>query len=151
MLRKNEDDIYGIASSHPAACMAAARAFGGNVLLENLASPALTLADDPIESIKLEFAGFHAREIMKASPIDYIRNAKPHGCIFDADIPTTDGTVSCVDTGFFVDHKEPFEALGRACKSIYGWPLGELLDGFEFLLIVEARRRTRDRKILPLQ
>ena len=43
---------------------------------------------------------------------------------------------SCVYTEFFVDHEEPLAALGVYKKQAGGWPLGELLDGHEYLAIV---------------
>jgi hypothetical protein len=75
--------------------------------------------------------------MMKASPIRYIKNAKCHGRLFNPKI--TDGSISCVDTRFFVDHAEPLEALRRVREN-NDWPLGELIAGHEYLLIVEARR-----------
>ena len=50
--------------------------------------------------------------------------------------------VSSVNTNFFVDHTEPLEALASV-KENMDWPLGELTDGHEFLLILEAKRRAR--------
>lgn len=40
----------------------------------------------------------------------------------------------------FVDHQGPLEVV-RAVQVIWDWPLGELLDGHENLLIVAAKRR----------
>ena len=77
---------------------------------------------------------------MKVSPIRYVRDAKVRGGLFDSEDGA--GLVSCVDTGFWVDHAEPLEALARA-RGGGDWPLGELHDGHEFLLVVEARGRTR--------
>ena len=79
---------------------------------------------------------------MRASPISYVKDAKLRGSVFDTG--DTSGVVSCVDTGFFVDHNEPFEAL-QCLQVEMEWPLGELLDGHEFLFIVEARKRSRSR------
>lgn len=77
---------------------------------------------------------------MKASPIRYVREAKVRGRLFD--IEDGDGLVSSVDTGFWVDHAEPLEALARA-RDAGDWPLGELHEGHEFLLVVETRRCIR--------
>ena len=74
---------------------------------------------------------------MKASPVAYVRSARPQGTYFDSS--DTSGVVCSVDTGFFVDHAEPLEALACVRESME-WPLGELLDGHEFLLILQARR-----------
>lgn len=52
------------------------------------------------------------------------------------------GAVSSVDTKFFVDHTETLEALTWVREG-QEWPLGELFDGYEFLLIIEVRRRDR--------
>ncbi len=79
---------------------------------------------------------------MKASPIRYVKDAKLRGSLFNSE--DARGLVSSVDTGFWVDHTEPLETLVWA-QEIVDWPLGELHDGHEFLLILEARRRTRSR------
>lgn len=120
-LMADEDDVYGIMSSHPAACLASARSFRTR-----------------IEKVPLDFMRNHADAIMKASPIPYIRDAEPCGRLFDPE--DTTGMVSGVNTRFWVDHEEPLEAL----KSIYQdwqWPLGDLPDGREYLLILQARHR----------
>lgn len=83
---------------------------------------------------------------MKASPISYVRGAELRGSLFDATDST--GLVSGVDTNFFVDHQEPLQVL-RAVRDTWAWPLGELLDGHEYLLIMTAKRhRTRSRSSL---
>lgn len=79
---------------------------------------------------------------MKLSPVEYVRNAKLRGSLFDP--KDTSGRVCCVDSGFFVDHGEPLEALAWVRDSME-WPLGDLFDGHEFLLILEAKRRSRSR------
>lgn len=75
---------------------------------------------------------------MKLSPVDYVRNAQLRGSLFDA-IDST-GAVSSVFTNFFVDHAEPLRALDLVRQGL-DWPLGELLEGHEFLLMIEARIR----------
>ena len=52
---------------------------------------------------------------------------------------STSGAISSVDTNFFVDHAEPLKALNRVREGGLDWPLGELLDGHEFLLMIEIR------------
>jgi hypothetical protein len=79
---------------------------------------------------------------MKASPIDYVQSARLQGSLFHP--ADSSGLVSCVDTGFFVDHEEPLEAL-RWVKENMDWPLGELLDGHEFIMVLPTRRRPRSR------
>ena len=77
---------------------------------------------------------------MGCSPISYIKEAKLSGSLFNPE--DTSGVVSSVDTGFFVDHEEPLEALVCVQENMK-WPLGELIDGHEFLLILQIRRRAR--------
>jgi len=86
----------------------------------------------------------NAESIMKASPVGYVRDAKLRGRLFNP--KDTSGLVSSVETGFFVDHEEPLEALAWVRESM-DWPLGELFDGHEFILILQARRRSRLRSI----
>jgi len=122
------DDIYGIMSSHPAACLAAASSFATN-----------------IERVSLEFIREKADAIMRASPIPYVKEAKLCGTLFDSN--DSPGLVSGVNTGFFVDHDEPLEALGLV-RQEWAWPLGDLPDGHEFLLILTAKhRRSRSRSL----
>lgn len=76
---------------------------------------------------------------MEPSPISYIKAAKLCGRVF---IPgDTSGLVASVNSGFFVDHYEPLEALAWVGEQME-WPLGELFDVHEFLLI-ESKRRAR--------
>ncbi|KAI0104272.1 hypothetical protein GGR51DRAFT_561081 [Nemania sp. FL0031] len=119
-IREDTDDVYGIVSSHPAACLTAARAFGPT-----------------IERVSLGFITQNAGSIMNASPIAYIRYAGLRGRLFDTQDFT--GLVSGVDTKFLVDHGEPLEALNEVRKQ-WDWPLGELPDGHEYLLVVQERR-----------
>ncbi|KAI1840061.1 hypothetical protein JX265_014036 [Neoarthrinium moseri] len=125
-LRNQEVDIFGIISSHPAACLAAASSFAGN-----------------IEKVSLDYVRKNATAVMESSPIAYIKNAELSGSLFDT--TASDGMVSGVNTHFLVDHEEPLEAL-RQVREDWQWPLGELLDGHEYLLILPARvHRSRSR------
>jgi hypothetical protein len=54
--------------------------------------------------------------------------------------------VSSVDTLYFVEHEEPLKVLAWVRESM-AWPLGELLEGHEFLLILQVGRRSRSRSI----
>ncbi|KAI2628520.1 hypothetical protein GGR54DRAFT_628424 [Hypoxylon sp. NC1633] len=121
VLRVEGNDVYGIMSSHPFACQAAAKTFAGS-----------------IEKVSLDFIASNAESIMKASPISYVRDAKLCGSIFDAKDST--GLVSGADSNFFIDHREPLEAL-RVVREVWNWPLGELLDGHEYVLIMQAIHR----------
>ncbi|KAJ5251126.1 hypothetical protein N7489_001536 [Penicillium chrysogenum] len=129
-LRKTTDDIYGIMSSHPAACLAAAKSFGTT-----------------IEKISLDFIRRKAHRTMKSSPIPYIQNATLRGTIFQPE--DTSGMVSGVNTGFFVDHEEPQKVL-QAVRGNWQWPLGDLPDGHEYLLVMPAKHRRPTPSSLPL-
>jgi hypothetical protein len=84
----------------------------------------------------------HAESIMKVSLVEYVRDTKLAGSLFDPN--DTTGRVCCVNSGFFVDHRDPLEALAWVQDTMER-PLGDLFDGHEYLLIVEARRRSRSR------
>lgn len=84
----------------------------------------------------------NAEAIMKVSPISYVKDAELRGSLFDPD--DTSGAISSVNTKFFVDHTEPLEALSWVREGL-DWPLGELLDGYEFLIMIKVRRRHRSR------
>lgn len=51
-----------------------------------------------------------------------------------------DGTISCVETDFFLEHDEALQALYylESHKQIQ-WPFGDLLEGVEFVLLVENK------------
>lgn len=140
-LKDYDDDIYGLMSSHPAACLAAAKAFGIKRIFIFVVNLMLNIIDS-INTVRLDFIKEHAEEVMRASPIRYVKDAKLRGSVFNPE--DANGLVSSVDTGFWVDHTEPGEALAWA-RDIVDWPLGELHDGHEFLLILEVRRRIRFR------
>ena len=79
----------------------------------------------------MDFAAENAA-VMSSSPIEYVKNAVRCGKLFDSEDST--GIVSGVNTGFFVDHAEPLKALAEI-RETWEWPLGDLPDGCEFLLI----------------
>ena len=86
-----------------------------------------------------------AKDVMASSPITYVQNAKLHGTLF-SDSGDTNGLISGVDTQFYVDHEEPLSALTWLRANI-AWPLGDLPDGHEFLLVFESARRRRPRSL----
>jgi hypothetical protein len=88
-----------------------------------------------IEEVDLSIAKEYATRIMEASPVEYVRTAKLHGSLFDDNM--SDGTVSCADTGFFVDHTEPLEAFAAVHAKGISWPFGRLPEGYEFLAFVK--------------
>lgn len=107
-LREGENDGgFGLLSSHPFAILAALRAFGRGP-----------------EEVDLSIAKTHAIQIMDSSPVEYVRTAKLHGALFEED--AKDGTISCADTEFFVDHTEPLEALAAVREKGISWPFGDL-------------------------
>jgi hypothetical protein len=77
---------------------------------------------------------------MASCPVEYVRCAKLRGTLFPSDV--NEGVVSCADTGFWVDHSEPKEAL-RILKEEkrVEWPLGELPEGCEFLILAKVREK----------
>lgn len=142
-LRQDDDAIYGLMSSHPAACLAAAKAFASkwHTILPHCDFDANNLIG-VINTVPVDFIRNHAEAIMKVSPISYVKDAELRGSLFDPE--NTSGVISSVYTKFFVDHTEPLEALAWVRERL-NWPLGELLDGHEFLLVIEVKRRDRSR------
>ena len=140
-LRRHDDVIYGIMSSHPAACLAAAKAFGSTRILVFIVNLMLNITGH-ITTVRCDFIREHAERLMRASPIRYVKEAKLRGSLFNPE--HSGGLVSSVDTGFWVDHTEPLEALAWARDNV-DWPLGELHEGHEFLLVSEVTRRPRSR------
>jgi len=86
----------------------------------------------------------YASKVIASSPITYVKAAKLCGSLFQPDGTASDTSlVSGVNTDFFVNHEEPLSAL-QWLQGERKWPLGELTDGIEFLLVFEApRRRSR--------
>lgn len=117
--------VYGILSSHPFACMALIRAFGS-------VEPGLDRGD----CVDLEFMRRCAADVMAASPVPYVRDAKLCGSLFEENV--SDGAVSCADTAFHVDHAEPLEALEALEERDIQWPLGNLREGCEFLVLFKS-------------
>lgn len=140
-LRQDDDAIYGLMSSHPAACLAAAKAFGSkrNATCIDVDTDVLL---GGINTVAVDFIRDNAEAVMTLSPINYVKHADLRGSLFNAD--DTTGLISSVYTKFFVDHTEPLEALSWVREGS-DWPLGELLDGYEFVLVIKVRRRDQSR------
>jgi hypothetical protein len=83
--------------------------------------------------VSLDFIRRDAAAILKTSPIPYVKDAKPCGTLFEPKDLT--GLVSGVNTEFFVDHDEPLKAL-KLIRQDWQWPLGDLPDGHEYLLVL---------------
>lgn len=82
------------------------------------------------------------RDWAQIQPISYFKDAELRDNLFDPE--DTSGAISSVYTNFFVEHTEPLAALEWVREGV-NWPLGGLLDGHEFLFIIENRRRHRSR------
>jgi hypothetical protein len=145
-IRRSDDDIFGVMSSHAAACLAAVKIYGSECNANNNVINSGLIAVDGITNVDLSFIRDNATAIMAQAPIEYIKNAKPHGSLFSP--AEDDGSVSSADTAFFVDHAEPLEALQRVQENI-NWPLGDLIEGHEFLLIIKAKPRHRSKTRSP--
>lgn len=141
--RQDDDDIYGLMSSHPAACPAAAKAFGikGQITLPYRDFDTEFLIGGT-SAVPFGFTHDNAEGVIEASPISYVKDAKPRGNLFDSEY--TSGAILSVYINFFVDHTEPLEALAWVRGGL-DWPFGELLDGCEFLLMVETRRHDQSK------
>ncbi|KAK3386023.1 hypothetical protein B0H63DRAFT_523349 [Podospora didyma] len=116
-LRETDDEIFGIMSSHPAACIAISKA-----------------------------CAEHTAALMAGSPITYVKDAELRGSLFSMPSDEAGDLVSGVDSNFFVDHEEPLAALAWLQEENF-WPLGNLPDGHEFLLVFESSRRRRSRSL----
>ncbi|KAL1991183.1 hypothetical protein VTN49DRAFT_5687 [Thermomyces lanuginosus] len=122
-LRATADaDLYGIISSNPVSCFTAASVFWLG-----------------IERVSLEFMRDHAKEIMETSPIPYVREARLRGSLFEPEDDST-GLICGVDTNFFIDHTAPLRNL-RSIQRDWKWPLGQLPEGHEYLLILPSKHR----------
>ncbi|KAK0493342.1 hypothetical protein EDD18DRAFT_1179631 [Armillaria luteobubalina] len=121
MLRNGSgSSAFGLVSSHPAACMALS-AIGDQHWINN---------------IDLDFIRKNAPGMLSATTVDYLKNAQLRGSLFE-EKPVA-GTVSSIDTKFYVDRGEPLAVLKAHIASSGSWPLGELLEGHEFLIVVKV-------------
>ena len=76
----------------------------------------------------------HATTIMRSCPVPYVSKARTHGSLWEE---VRDGSVSCADTGFWVDHEEPIDALRIMGENGVGWTFGDLPEGHEYLVVVK--------------
>jgi hypothetical protein len=118
--QSDNDRAFGSLSSHPFAILAVLRVYGRGV-----------------EDVNFDMTKAHARSIMQSCPVAYVTQAKLHGSLFDSLVD--DKSVSCADTGFWVDHEEPLAALISVREKGIDWPLGDLPEGHEFLIIVNTK------------
>jgi hypothetical protein len=95
----------------------------------------LTCAEISIHEVDLAFMRSDARKILATTPIEYLKSPQLRGTLFE-EYPSTDpGVISSIFTEFYVDHNEPLAAL-KPYRS--AWPLGVLLDGHEYLILVHV-------------
>jgi hypothetical protein len=118
-------EYYGILSSHPAAIMAALRAFGYG-----------------LEGVDPYLIEKHARDVMDASLVEYVKTAALYGSLFEKPgcweiVQDTENVVSCAFTEFWVDHKEPLAVLEEVRKTRH-WPLGENPEGHEYVVLIKG-------------
>ena len=94
-----------------------------------------------MEHLDLAFIRQHSKRILAASPVRYIRTARLRGTLFGEDDDPT--VVSLADTQYFVDHAEPRAALEQWKAKMSGseWPLGRLLQGHEYFVVVPLGAR----------
>ena len=82
------------------------------------------------------FITTHAAPALACANVNYIKGATLRGRLHQPVVSTEDDTVvSLIDTQYPIDHAEPNEALAEYRK-LDNWPLGSLLEGHEFLLLV---------------
>lgn len=80
--RTDSDEICGIISSHPAACLATAKSFGSVFVPVQFAPLVAEQGTASIERISLDFIRDHAADIIEASPVPYQKGAELCGTIF---------------------------------------------------------------------
>ncbi|KAH6674445.1 hypothetical protein B0J14DRAFT_653740 [Halenospora varia] len=79
--------------------------------------------------------------VMESCPAEYVRTATHKGTLgrLLERKRGEKGVVSCADTGFWIDHVEPKEALRVLEGKGVEWPFGVLWNGCEFLDVLEVR------------
>lgn len=139
-LRSSKFTMYGLVSSHIAACITLAKCCGSEqlffvCLLFGPTNHFRTIAL-PIDKLDLDFIKQNAKNIIETTPIQYLKTSVLHGSLFS---DVNDGSISSVNTNFFVDHEKvlgylrKYEELGRY------WPLGELMEGHEYFIVVRSK------------
>ncbi|KAF2112205.1 hypothetical protein BDV96DRAFT_171976 [Lophiotrema nucula] len=123
-MAEESDDMYGILSSHPAAIMAALRAFANGPETDTDALLSMT---------------WQATNIMTPSPISYVKSAAPD----------PGSTVRSVDTNFDVDHGEHQAVLDELSRLGRTWWLGDLKRKHEYILIIPTLRQTPTNSSAP--
>ncbi|KAF4591108.1 hypothetical protein EYR40_009708 [Pleurotus pulmonarius] len=114
-----ECHVFGLASSHPAACLALCKRGRAN-----------------IHKLDLAYIKEHAQGILASTPVPYLKTAKVCGALFRDEDATAGLCTVC--TSFFVDHDEPLAVL-HAWQEYHDmpWVLGDLPEGNEYLCIIK--------------
>ncbi|KIM82894.1 hypothetical protein PILCRDRAFT_820189 [Piloderma croceum F 1598] len=115
-LKQDHHTAFGLASSHPAACLALCKS-----------------ARVSIQRIDLAFMKSNAIKVLGPTPVEYLKSPYLRGTLFE-DQPIDPTAISSIFTEFYVDHQEPLEVLKKYEST---WPLGALLDGHEFFVLVK--------------
>ncbi|KAK0210054.1 hypothetical protein DFS33DRAFT_1465631 [Desarmillaria ectypa] len=89
-----------------------------------------------INNIDLYFIRHNTLGMLSATTVDYLKDPQLRGSLFE-ERPVA-GTVSSIDTKFYVDRDEPLASLKAHVASSGSWPLGELLEGHEFIIVVKV-------------
>ncbi|KAF7377736.1 hypothetical protein MSAN_00196600 [Mycena sanguinolenta] len=114
--------VFGLASSHPAACLALFKRAYANA-----------------RKLDLNFIKEHGQKIIDTTNVSYLKGTQLRGTLFEGAAPA--GAVSCVFTDFHVDHSEPLRAR-KSWEDRHDliWPLGALPAGHEFFCIAANHR-----------
>jgi hypothetical protein len=75
----------------------------------------------------------NAIKVLGPTPVEYLKSPYLRGTLFE-DQPIDPTAISSIFTEFYVDHHEPLEVLKKYEST---WPLGALLDGHEFFVLVK--------------
>lgn len=92
-----------------------------------------------MSKLDLDFIQTHAEGIINSTTVDYLKGIKLKGSLFSPNSESDNGTISLVDTSFFVDHDEPQATLDEYLRD-GSWVLGNLLDGHEFFMVTPVIR-----------
>lgn len=84
-------------------------------------------------NLDLYFIARNAPAVISSTHVEYLKSAPLRGSLFQDDV--TDGSISSIDTAFFVDHTEPNRILAQYVAD-NKWALGELVEGHEFVVLV---------------
>jgi hypothetical protein len=146
-LKRPEHTAFGLASSHPAACLAALHLGRQYFMFWFSDCPDKVVGHigaDPLH-LNLTFTKSKIHEVVQTSSVEYVRTAEPQGSLFEDQGGLRDdaakGAVCTLYTSFFIDRAEPTAALAQwkaKCGGKASWPLGDLPEGHEYLVLVKA-------------